>query len=194
MATTEFDIISRATTRLGALKVSSYDDDTREAEVAEQLYEINVTNELASGYWNFAKKTFELSRDTASPTDPNYTYQFQLPSDLVQVEFAMDETGTTVDYVIEGDKLLSDATRVFLKYDRRPDESTWPVYFQETIAARLAWQFAEPLSPEAGVRDRCKADYEWQVKQARRIDAQATPPVQIISAGSADWVGGRLGF
>lgn len=194
MALTKFDYITRATTKLGAEKVNSFDDQTVEANVAQQLYEPTVQAEMSVGYWNCCRKTFELSRDVAAPNDPNYQYQFQLPADYLQIEKAINDAGVAVAYQIEGSKLLSNSPRVFLQYMVRIEESTWPVYLQDVIVARLTWQFAEPLNGEGATIARALNEYERARRDARRIDAQQTPPQTIINNGTAVWVQSREGW
>lgn len=180
MATREFDIISRATVKMGAEAVASFDDETQEARLAEQLYEINVRAEICSGYFDFTRKTAELARYVDAPADPNYQYQYALPADLLQIEKAMDAAGATISYQVTERKLLSNAPRVRLTYFFRPDEATWSPAFQELISARLAWQFSEALSGESSVRDRFRNDYEWARREAKRVDAQSTPPSSSV--------------
>jgi hypothetical protein len=194
LAITKFDVITNACTLLGAEKVSSFDDETREAEVAEALYELNITFEMSLGFWNFCKKTTELSQDVTAPTDLSWTYQYQQPSDILQVMGATDGNGNKVDYEVEGDKIFSDANRLILKYIYRPDESKWPVYFRNVAAHLLAWKFAEALIAESGVRDRSRADYEAARRDARRIDASATPPTSIVNVNFSPWLSSRDGY
>ncbi|MBD1210594.1 MAG: hypothetical protein H9535_19355 [Ignavibacteria bacterium] len=194
MALTKFDIITRATTKLGAEKVNSFDDETVEAQVAQQLYEPTVQAEMSSGYWNCCRKTFELSRDVTAPTDANWQYQFQLPADYLQVEKAISETGQAVTYQIEGRKVLSNSQRLFLQYLVRIDENDWPIYLQDVIVSRLTWQFSEPLNGEGSTIARALAEYERSRRDARRIDSQQTPPQTIINNGTAVWVTSREGW
>jgi hypothetical protein len=62
MALTKFDLISQAFIKLDAETVASFDDGTREAEIAATLYDNAKESERSSYPWNFTQKTFQLSQ------------------------------------------------------------------------------------------------------------------------------------
>ena len=67
MTNTAIDICSRALVKLGACAISSFDEDTTEAHVAKQLYEITLDSLLAVYPWRFALKQLKLGRLSISP-------------------------------------------------------------------------------------------------------------------------------
>ncbi len=54
MAVTKVDIASQGLVLIGANKISSFDDNSTEAQVASTLYEENVESLLSESHWRFA--------------------------------------------------------------------------------------------------------------------------------------------
>jgi len=194
VALTKFDICSRALIGLDRESISSFSDDSKEAEVASLLYEGVYHSELSSYQWNFATTTIEISREVATPTDTNWTYQFALPSDWLRTINVTDPNGNDIDYTERGGKVLANGERAFLLYQAIIVESSLPAYFVDSLQARLKAEFAEPLSGEGNVIDRAWGEYDRKVKAARKIDAQANPPVQLVSTRNSTWVRARNGW
>jgi len=176
LALTKFDVVSRAARELGAEAVQSFDEDTAEAGTFGLIYDGIYDEVLSLGHWPFALKTFELSRIVDAPVDPNFKYQFQLPTDCLAPHEGMDHTGTPCDYVIDGTVVLSNCDRVLLKYTHRPPYTDLPPYFVDLLVFRLAYRAAESIVGIGSVKERLESDYEGALARAKLIAAQSNPP------------------
>ena len=68
MATTKVDICSTALIMIGANSITSFSDDSTEANVCNVVYEDIVKSALTRHRWRFATEQKQLSLLTASPT------------------------------------------------------------------------------------------------------------------------------
>jgi hypothetical protein len=193
---TKYDVATQASFELGGQAVQSFTDDgTREAEVFGNIYATVLDDLLSTAFWSFATRTFELSRLADAPANPNFAYQYQLPSDHVSTREAMDEGGTPVAYIIEGERVLANASRLLLRYVFRPDESTMPPWFVRLLVLKLAHAAAEPLAGMGSVKDRLAQELAQKLDQARITEARGEPnrsaiaPSRITQARAAGSVG-----
>lgn len=178
---TAIDIVSRALIKIGANPISSFDEPTREAEVAGNLYDGIRDSELTTYLWNFATQTVELNREDVTPLDKSLPYVYQLPSDHLRTRHIFNTSGNNVGYLEEGNKIYCDETRAFIRYLYRAPESKFPEFFIDSLVARLAWEFAEPVNGEDSVEDKRAKEYQFKYKRARLADAHSNPPIALIT-------------
>ncbi|WP_421876621.1 hypothetical protein [Pacificispira sp.] len=177
-----YDLVTRAGFLLGIEEpIQSFNDDTRESIVFGNLWEHVLQNLLTGGDWAFATKTAELSRLSDEPADPNWQYQFQLPHDYLAARSAMDEGGSRIVYTIEGDRVLADSSRAFLKYIFQPEVTVLPAYFVTLYVAALAYAAAEPLVGVGTVSERMKRDLDMAMREARIRDGKNEPSRSVIT-------------
>jgi hypothetical protein len=187
-----FDIISYATRKLGGQTVQSFLDDTEEARVSAQIYEIARDQELESYPWNFTTQTIELNRLVDPPVDPNWSFQYTLPVNLTRVLYAMDASGVPRKWRLESNRILSNEQRVLLKYQGVVPESEFPTYFANLLASRMFYELAEPLIGDAGTISRAFQEYTLMQRKARQIDAQQNLNEPLINARTSPWNRSRL--
>lgn len=188
MALTKFDIISRAMTKLDASTVASFSDGTREAEVAEQLYEGVFHAELTTKQWNFNTSNIQLSQEVATPTDGTWTYQFSKPSDCLLILNIINSNGNSVNYVVEGSKIYSNTDVCYAKYLSTVSESQLPAYFVDLLVAKLTFEFARPIIGSSSAIQQAATEYDGKYKLASRADAYANPPQQVLTPTNNLWV------
>ena len=80
MAVTKVDIASQGLVLIGANKISSFSDNSTEAQVASAIYEDTVESLLSESHWRFAMGQKQLSLLADAPVT-RYEYAYQMPSD-----------------------------------------------------------------------------------------------------------------
>lgn len=162
--TSKLEIFNNA---LQNLKVNFYlsspDEDIQQAKDLSLAYDLCREFVLSEHHWTFATKRKALNRDAEMP-DFGYQYQYTLPSDYIKiVETKNDESarysniqinqkyGTIFndtdhsnavdDYVIEGNKLLTNNTQMNIIYVYNiKDESVFSADFTMCLSFYLAFK------------------------------------------------------
>ena len=133
MALSAIALCSRALLRLGARSIASFDEGTAEAEVCANLYPVARDALLSAHPWNFATGQARLARLSAVPV-ADFSHAFQLPGDFLRVLSAGGGgRGRGLAYRIHERRLHANAESVTLTYIFRPDESTFPPFFDQTL-------------------------------------------------------------
>ena len=105
MSDTAITLCTKALIKIGAKSITSFEEETAEAEVANQLYEPCLQNLLASYPWRFALTQKNLARLTDNPV-ADYQYAYHLPNDCVLVLSAGQNVKSAgLNYKIIGQKL-----------------------------------------------------------------------------------------
>ena len=172
MSDTAITLCSKALIKIGAKSITSFEEDTAEAEVANQLYEPTLQNLLASYPWRFALTQKTLAQLTEKPIS-DYQYAYQLPNDCVRVLSAGQNVKSSgLNYKIVGQKLYTNSEAVVLNYIRRPEENTFPAFFTDALIGKLAAEFCLPLTESTTRTDYVKKMSESSISTARLVDAQ----------------------
>ena len=136
-ANSSVDIAARALTLIGANPISSFDDTSTEATVANNMYEDVSRAALCMARWRFATNQKVLNLLTDAPTG-RFDQAYQLPSDLLMLH-ALTVNDLVVDYTVYGDKAFADtneADQVVADFTFRAEENTWPSYFTQQQTTR----------------------------------------------------------
>ena len=185
---TALSICSDALLMLGAKPISSFNEGTDEASVANRLYP-DIRNQTLVMYpWSFSFKKLKLARLITTPTN-EFKYEYQLPGDRLASPRAVYDTSATnippvKEYRIMGDKVLADYEEVWIDYQYSVPEFAMPTYFVQFLKSMMAWHLALPITDQTE-----KAQY-WQgvatggpsengrggsLRQAMNIDGQGQP-------------------
>lgn len=174
MTATETSISNSALIKIGSKRITSIDDDLKEARVCkEQLPKIR-DEVLASHPWNCAIRRAQLGLLAESPIQVNdsYTNQFQLPSDCLRV-LEIDADPSVQNWVVEGGILLTNNTDCRIRYiSLEPDYSKYSPSLLEAIAWRLAADLAFNIMQNSSLGERIFVLYERHLALARSIDSQ----------------------
>jgi hypothetical protein len=157
---TALSICSDALLMLGAKPISSFDEGTDEASVANRLYSDIRDQALVVYPWSFSFKKVQLARLSTTPTN-EYRYEYQLPGDRLTSPRAVYDTSATnippvKEYRIMGDKVLCDYEQVWIDYQYAVPEFSMPQYFIQLLKYMMAWHLALPITDQTE-----KAQY-WQ--------------------------------
>lgn len=149
---TDIRICSDALLMLGAKAISSFNEGTSASNTCDRLYPGVKYSTLQSYPWSFSFKKVQLAQTINTPVN-QYRYEYQLPSDrLGAIRRAYNSTaigtGTFNDWVIQGDKLLTNETTVVIDYQFAPTESEMPAYFVQLLKYMMAWHLADPITDQ----------------------------------------------
>lgn len=174
----KIDLISNALILIGDTPINSLTGGTRAQQVASNLYDNIVQNELTKHRWGFAKKKAQLSLTTEVPVDNEWRSIYQLPSDLLFLIKLYPAT----NYQLYGDKVYTDSSQaLYADYIYNAPESEWPVYFAKMIEYALARDFAPSIRDSSAAREQMAGEYTNQSRMARYTDSQQYPQVPIRS-------------
>jgi len=168
--TSSIKMASNALVLLGDDSLSSFDDATAGATIANQLYETSYLSILSNFRWRFATKTINLSQ-LVNKQESRYTYAFQLPSDLLY----LIKVDNSSQYEIFGTELHSDHREITIDYIYRVSEANLPAYFVKMFEFYLAMQFSIPLTGSIEKSNFYRIAYEAEAKRARFSDSTQRP-------------------
>lgn len=172
------DLCSAAMRRLGAGPITSFTDNTAEAEVAAELYPIVLDEVLTSFYWSFARRQADLVQ---SVTDPiaDFDYKYELPVDFLRAERLGDaKTGGHLwPYrLMDGRSLHTNAKPAILTYTGAVADASWPAYFEPVLLGRLAAEFCMPITEDERRAQLWDQRYERALARGRLMDSQQDTP------------------
>lgn len=158
---TDLKVCSDALLLLGASPISSFNEGTDGANVCDRIYPDLKRSTLQSYPWTFSFKKVQLARTINTPVN-QYKYEYQLPSDrLGTIRRAYNSTavgaGIFTDWVIQGDKLLTNQETVVIDYQYLPTEAEMPSYFIQLLKYMMAWHLADPIT------DQIAKTQQWQI-------------------------------
>lgn len=175
MATSSVQICNSALIKVGASRISSLSDDSKEAKICNEQYDKLRKKLLLSHPWNFAIRRVSLSQTGNTPSY-EYTYEYAIPSDVLRILETNLLEGT--DWVIENNSsndrvLLTDADSIKVRYIKNVTDTTvFTPTFEEALAFLLAADLAYSLENSRSLaRDMYRA-YKEEVREARSFDAQ----------------------
>lgn len=167
-------ICNMALSRLGASTITSLTDNTSEAKLCNTFFDDLADRVMIQGSWTSTVQRASLARTTNTPSF-GFTYEFQLPVDpkCLKVLNIYEDAPGSVDYRIEGDKLLSDSSTVKIRYIAQlTDTEDYDPLLTEAVEVLLASYLALPLAGDKGLADRLKREYFEMVGHNLAIDGQ----------------------
>jgi hypothetical protein len=175
MPVTKTGICNSALVKVGADIISAITQNTASAIALNAIYDSVRDEELRKHPWNFAIKRALLAPTSTTPTY-NFDYEYDVPNDCLRILDLSDDVDSEGDddfeFQIEGGKLLSNESSLYVRYIRREDdESEWDACFAEVMAWRLAREVAYKLTQSVTLVDAMQKGYEQAIKEARTCDA-----------------------
>lgn len=183
------EICNRALQKLGANRIISLTDNSKNARSCNVAYGPVRLAELRAHDWNFSIKRVQLAADVIPP-EFGRGNAFQLPSDFlrllnpdpVQNLSARDRNILDVDWQIEGKKIFTnDQAPLQLRYVADvTDPNTMDPLFREALSAKLAFELCEEITQSNQKKTDATAAYKEAIQIARRVNAieniAAEPP------------------
>jgi len=184
------DIANAALSKIGAARISSFDEGSREANAVKARYDSLKLAELQRNLWTFSIRRAQLAADSSTPAFGR-SYQYQLPADYLR-KAPLDPFRSDYpdDALFEGRLLLTDsAAPINVRYvSSTVEEESFDPLFAEALAARLAMELCEELTQSSSKRQSLASDYLFHVSQARSTNSiQSGPRAPEID----EWVGVR---
>lgn len=184
----QVQICNLALSRLGASTITSLTDGTTEAKLCNTLFSDLADEVMVEGSWSTTINRASLARTTNTPAF-EYSYEHQLPVDpkCLKVLNIDEDSPGSIDYRIEGDKLLSDETTIKIRYIARlTDTEDWGPLLTRAFISRLASELAYPLTG-----DNTKADIEFKryklfLSEGLAIDGQQGSKEVVSSSDLID--------
>ncbi len=189
---TGVSICSDALILLGAKPISSFNDGTDESNTCDRLYSDIRDTTLMMYPWSFAYKKVQLSKLITTPTT-EWKYEYQLPGDRLGNPRAVFNTSQpnarpVKEWEIQGDKLLTNETTVYIDYPYQTPEFAMPQYFVQLLKYMMAWHLAYPITEQTektaywqGVATGSEAENGRGgfFRKAMIMDSQGQPPQRI---------------
>lgn len=175
MVTSPTDICNLALGHLGEGRIASLNEDSVASRACNLHYDSERREVLRAHRWNFAQKRQVLTRLVERPPF-GWTYYYAMPADCLRVnEMNGSEAGDVINehFVIEGRRLLTDATQVRLVFNTDAQTvSEFDALFVKALALKLAIVLSETIRGTTGKTEQLLQAYERITGPlARRVDA-----------------------
>lgn len=175
------EICNLALVSLGADPIIDIDENNERARKLKAIYVLVLKDLLRAHPWNFSSKRATLAQLIETPPF-EFAYYYQLPPDCLRAVEVNEDT--SINFVVEGRKLLCNQETVNLKYLTYIENSTlYDANFVALFAARLAAEIAYAITNSRTVTaDRWEIYFEMR-KTARSSDAQEGKPQRSERSG-----------
>lgn len=175
----EVEIANRALQKIGASRITSFDEGSKNADEVKACYEILRRAELRSNFWIFAIKRVALAASSTSPISGR-TYAYPLPGDYLRMA-PLDPgySDARDDFLFEGRDLLTDQSGpLYIRYvSDVQDAAQFDSMFADALSMRIAMELAEPLTQSATKQETCETAYSFFIAQARKVNAIEAGPI-----------------
>jgi hypothetical protein len=177
---TQLGIYNNALLHLGQQKLSSVSESVESRRVLDSFYDQVVALCLASGQWNFAKRTVKVAADTGITPNFGFSEVFAKPSDWVRTmaltddEYALHPLLDT-QYKDEGSVWLSDVTPIYVTYVSNgasygTDLTKWPEPFTEYVEYVLAEKACLKLTADKALQKSLERTVRFKKRNALNFD------------------------
>lgn len=178
MARSVISICNLALQKLGAKRIVTFGDATKNSRLCEGFYSQAVDETLRAHPWNCAICRKELAVEGEAPTF-GWLYKYALPSSpyclrVLRMQYL------DYEFVIEGRFLLTNEGTCRVVYVKRIiDPNEFDALLVEAIAARLATKLAYPVTQSLSLEDKMTKNFRTILGEARSVDAQEGTP-QVV--------------
>lgn len=193
--------MNRALAMVGASRLTSPLDNSKEARACNEQFPLVRDAELRAHVWSFAMKRATLASNAVAPTF-GYNYAYTLPVDCVRVwwigdtylGFSMTDYRVSPDqpYQIEGRAILSnDIGPLHVRYVATTENPTaFDACFAEAVACRLAMAIVTVLTESTVKKADLREEYKLAIIAAITANAVEKPPVPTPDD---TWIMARIG-
>lgn len=154
--------------------IGSFADDSPQAAAASEQYPLALNATLEAHDWSFASKIVRLAQiEDTHPVDPDLTYRYELPSDLVALRRVYPKC---LKWRRDGSEILCDQSGgLIIRYTRKiTNEALLPATFQTAVALALAVRLAPAYVASRSKRAELKSDLAEAIAacwEAHKYDA-----------------------
>lgn len=188
MATSSVEICNQALVSLGATEITALNEDTVNAVLCNRLYEDTRDFVLRQHPWNSALAEQSGLSNTGTTPAIRYDYQFVLPTDPYCLRVLRVETndsgsvGTEIDHEVRGRNLYANESTVNILFIKRiTDINNFDAMLVRSIADRLAYLLAFPITRSAETQAAMLGQYQNSLNEAMAIDSQEGTPDTLVN-------------
>lgn len=179
MALSKLLIINMGLAQVGAAKLSSLEDDTKAAKLANGIYEyclLEVTDMAID--WKFLTARKKLAA-IADPSFGSYDHQYTLPANCRRILCMCDVDGDKLEYEYrrevyvddsdnQTDVILTSQDEVYVKFIiLRTDESKYPAWFAKLISDKISMVLAEPMKQRTEIYNKLRFIWDMDLDTAK---------------------------
>jgi hypothetical protein len=180
LAVSDVSISNLALQKLGAIRINSLGDDSRNARSCNACYELLRDEEMGAYPWNFAKTRIVLAPSSVTPAF-DYTYAFPLPPDCLSV---LLPNRTMLDWRIEQHQgslaiLTNEGPSINVVYLAKViDPMRFDQSFVLGLAYKMAFHMAEEITQSNEKKQEAAQAYKDVIARAKRNNAFQNEPTQ----------------
>ncbi len=166
-------ICNMALSRIGADPITSLTENTADAKKCNTFFDDLADRVMVQGSWTSTISRATLAQTTTTPPF-DYTYEYQLPVDpkCLHVLNVNDPTENT-EYKIEGDKLLTDASSVKIRYiSQLTDTESYGVLLTEAVEVLLSAYLAGSVTGDKEFALKLRREYALLIENNMALDNQ----------------------
>ena len=169
------DMCNSALNLLGASNISSLTEDNKNARLCNQRFSSIRDRVFRSHNWNCLIKRTELAQDSTAPI-VEFAYAYTLPASCLRVlainNGSTDSIKTNLEYKVEGRKILTGQSTVFLIYIAiDTDPNTYDTYLREAIIHQLAADLCYAITNNSTLATKYLTKADEILREARFIDS-----------------------
>lgn len=168
---------------IGERKLSSLSEAVEARRVLDDYWDQAVDAALEAGFWNFAKRSVQITASESVEPSFGYANAFEKPSDWVKTMSLSDHEffdPPLLRVIDEAGIWYTDAAVLFVEYVSNDTTfgknlSLWPPSFSEYVAHSLARRACKRLTSSDSLREELKKDELKALRDARSRDAVNQP-------------------
>lgn len=180
----ETDVANAALRLLGASRITSFTDGSKEANAVQDLYEELRDDLLRSHPWNFATKRQKLAQSSTAPVY-EFDHAYPLPSDWLRTIAVHDNDGGSGTFLYRAEQvggqmaIVASADDVWLTYvSRVTDPNLMDVNFRKALEVALAREMAIDLTSSNTLEEQLSKRADRVLARARSADGMGGFPRQ----------------
>ncbi|WP_374601048.1 hypothetical protein [Niveibacterium sp.] len=184
-------IANRALQKVGAARISTPDEDSRNARAVAVCFYTLAEALQREHSWNFAKRRVVLTPLADAP-EFGAAFRYQLPADCLRV---LRLSGVSAPWSVEGLTVVTDHGPVLnLVYAARiTDPNEFDAMFSDVLAGRIAVEIVEEITQSNTKADAVQRIYREALASAKKNNAFESVP-DAVSGDDADeeWLAVRV--
>ncbi len=144
----QIEICNQALSRLGAKRITSFDDDTLESQQCAAIYDIVAEQVQSQGPWPCNKFRVQLAQSSVKPSF-GYAFKYQLPTNplCLRVLRLNEDTLGDIPYQVENGYILSDEAAISILYiGLVVDTQAYDPFLKNSIVDHLVAELAYKLT------------------------------------------------
>ncbi len=191
MSVSKLTIINGALRKIGVGRIDSLDEVSEAGRVSKDTYDKYLDAVLSDAPWDFATARQELSAVSTAPAF-GFAFAYNLPEEPKCLNPREIVNLNKTMWTVESNQILTDHESplqlIFTK--RVTEEGQYTPQFIEAFEARLAAEWAEPLTKNHTIVKNMVAIYESKIEAAKTIEAGQTGLHEDTDQGT--WVTSRV--